>query len=78
MFVLSWLLQFYGHGVHEGRAPALLDNLLGAVVLAPLFVFIEVLFCFGYRPELQRWLKKETGRLILAFRSQHAAKPKAS
>ena len=77
VFVLSWLLQFYGHGVHEGRAPALLDNLLGAVVLAPLFVFIEVLFCFGYRPELQRWLKKETGRLILAFRSQHAAKPKA-
>ena len=77
VFVLSWLLQFYGHGVHEGRAPALLDNLLGAVVLAPLFVFIEVLFCFGYRPELQRWLKKETGRLILAFRSQHVAKPKA-
>ena len=77
VFVLSWLLQFYGHGVHEGRAPALLDNLLGAVVLAPLFVFIEVLFCFGYRPELQRWLKKETARLILAFRSQHAAKPKA-
>ena len=24
-----WLAQFYGHGVHEGRAPALLDNLLG-------------------------------------------------
>ena len=22
VFVLSWLLQFYGHGVHEGRAPA--------------------------------------------------------
>jgi uncharacterized membrane protein YGL010W len=27
--VLCWLAQFYGHGVHEGRAPALLDNLLG-------------------------------------------------
>lgn len=77
VFALSWLLQFYGHGVHEGRAPALLDNLLGAVVLAPLFVFIEVLFYFGYRPELQRWLKNETGRLILAFRSQHPIKPKA-
>jgi uncharacterized membrane protein YGL010W len=27
--VVCWLAQFYGHGVHEGRAPALLDNLLG-------------------------------------------------
>jgi len=27
--VFCWLAQFYGHGVHEGRAPALLDNLLG-------------------------------------------------
>ena len=44
VFMFSWVAQFYGHGIHEGRAPALLDNLLGAVVLAPLFVFIETLF----------------------------------
>jgi uncharacterized membrane protein YGL010W len=25
--VATWLAQFYGHGVHEGRSPALLDNL---------------------------------------------------
>lgn len=25
--VVSWLAQFYGHAVHEGRSPALLDNL---------------------------------------------------
>lgn len=25
--VLAWAAQIYGHGVHEGRAPALLDNL---------------------------------------------------
>ena len=29
--VFCWLAQFYGHGVHEGRAPALLDNLLGGM-----------------------------------------------
>lgn len=73
-FFVSWIMQFYGHGVHEGRAPALLDNLLGAVVLAPLFVFLEVLFHFGYRPELQKWLKNETSRLILKFRQEQAAK----
>ena len=27
--IFCWIAQFYGHGVHEGRAPALLDNLLG-------------------------------------------------
>ena len=25
--VVAWIAQFYGHGVHEGRSPALLDNL---------------------------------------------------
>jgi uncharacterized membrane protein YGL010W len=26
---VSWVAQFLGHGLAEGRAPALLDNLLG-------------------------------------------------
>ncbi|PWZ01590.1 DUF962-domain-containing protein [Testicularia cyperi] len=69
---LGWVSQFYGHGVHEGRAPALLDNLLGAVVLAPFFVFLEVIFHFGYRPELQKELKNEVGKLVTKFRSERA------
>ena len=28
----GWLAQFYGHAKHEGRAPALLDNLFQARV----------------------------------------------
>jgi uncharacterized membrane protein YGL010W len=32
----------------------LLDNLVQALVLAPFFVFMEALFYFGYRPELQK------------------------
>lgn len=27
LHVIGWLAQFYGHGVHEGRSPALVDNL---------------------------------------------------
>lgn len=77
LFIFSWIAQFYGHGVHEGRAPALLDNLLGAVVLAPLFVFVEVLFHFGYAPELQRWLKNTTGRIVTDLRTQQAAEKRA-
>ena len=56
--VACWLAQFVGHGIFEGRAPALLDNLVQAVFLAPLFVWLEVLFFFGYRPELKSRLEQ--------------------
>ena len=46
-----WVAQFYGHGVHEGRSPALLDNLFQAIMMAPLFVLMEVLFKLGYKPK---------------------------
>ncbi|KAM5534860.1 hypothetical protein V8D89_011415 [Ganoderma adspersum] len=50
----SWVAQFAGHFLAEGRSPALLDNLLGALVLAPFFVHLEILFKFGYNPPLQK------------------------
>ena len=53
IFVSSWVAQFIGHGVFEGRAPALLDNLVQAFILAPFFVWMEFLFSIGYRPELK-------------------------
>lgn len=56
--IFSWIAQFIGHGKYEGRAPALLDNIVQAVFLAPLFVWIELLFMFGYRPELKNRLDK--------------------
>ena len=52
IFVTSWIAQFVGHGVFEGRAPALLDNVVQAIFLAPFFVWMEILFACGYRPEL--------------------------
>lgn len=56
--VVSWLAQFIGHGVFEKRAPALLDNLVQAIFLAPFFVWFEILFSFGYRPELRARVEK--------------------
>merc|ERR1712224_405093 len=50
--ILSWVMQFVGHGVCEGRKPALLDSLAQAFFNAPLFVLLETLFMFGYRPAL--------------------------
>eukprot|EP00904_Undaria_pinnatifida_P011059 jgi/Undpi1/7083/HiC_scaffold_22.g09557.m1 len=55
--VAAWIAQFYGHGVHEGRAPALLDNLFQAFLAAPLFVLCEVLFEFGYKKDMQKRMK---------------------
>jgi len=47
---MSWIAQFIGHGVFEKRAPALLDNLLYTLA-APLFIIVEILFEFGYKPD---------------------------
>jgi len=48
LHVAAWLAQFYGHGAHEGRSPALLDNLVQALVMAPMFVWTEALMALGF------------------------------
>jgi 2-hydroxy fatty acid dioxygenase len=98
--VSCWIAQFLGHGLAEGRAPALLDNLVGgrfnhiicyilfiyndfvaffiAIVLAPFFVHLEVLFFFGYRPEMQKRIANEIGKEILKFRKAEGDKKRAA
>ena len=51
--ILAWAAQFIGHGVFEGRKPALIDNLLQSLVLAPFFVWFHILFFFGFNKPLQ-------------------------
>jgi 2-hydroxy fatty acid dioxygenase len=68
--VVSWIAQFIGHGKFEGRAPALLDNLVQALFLAPLFVWLEYLFRLGYRPELKSRLDTGVQKEIAKFRAQ--------
>ncbi|KAH9482429.1 2-hydroxy-palmitic acid dioxygenase mpo1 [Psilocybe cubensis] len=70
----SWIAQFAGHGFAEGRAPALLDNLLGAVVLAPFFVHLEVLFHLGYRPTMQKRINNAIGVEITKIRKADGEK----
>jgi uncharacterized membrane protein YGL010W len=66
--------QFIGHGVFEGRAPALLDNLVQALFQAPFFVWLEVLFMFGYRPELKARLDTAIQKDVKKFQEDAAAK----
>jgi len=70
----SWVAQFAGHGFAEGRAPALLDNLLGAVVLAPFFVHLEILFSLGYRPTMHKRITNAIGKEIARIRKAEGDK----
>lgn len=75
--VVCWLAQFVGHGAFEGRAPALLDNLVQALFLAPFFVWFEILFSLGYRPDLKRRVNKAVEEQIKKFREEKQKKAEA-
>merc|ERR1719201_1755012 len=62
--VAAWIAQFVGHGVFEGRAPALLDSWDQAFITAPLFVFLEILFAAGYRKQFHSSMMKEVEKNI--------------
>jgi uncharacterized membrane protein YGL010W len=47
-----WVAQFAGHALFERRAPALLENLAQALLMAPHFVAIEAWFALGARRDL--------------------------
>lgn len=68
--IVCWIAQFIGHGKFEGRAPALLDNLVQALFLAPFFVWFEILFSLGYRPDLQRRVHKAVEEEVQKFRDE--------
>ena len=52
--LLGWASQIVGHWFfEESKYPAISDNLIQALALAPLFVYLEFLFAIGYRPLLQ-------------------------
>lgn len=74
----GWIAQFIGHGAFEGRAPALLDNLAQAFLMAPLFVLLEVLFHFGYRQDFQKKMRSRVGVEITKFRKSKAAGQRTS
>eukprot|EP00092_Neocalanus_flemingeri_P023378 GFUD01025346.1.p1 GENE.GFUD01025346.1~~GFUD01025346.1.p1 ORF type:complete len:203 (+),score=48.74 GFUD01025346.1:158-766(+) len=66
---LMWIVQFIGHGVFEGRAPALLESWDQALITAPLFVILEVLFFFGYRKSFYTECMAEVKKEIDAYTS---------
>ena len=68
-FIFLWIVQIIGHGVFEGRAPAILGSWDQAFITAPLFVILETLFFLGYRREFYNECMLEVEKDIEAFRS---------
>lgn len=63
--IISWAFQFYGHYHYEKRSPAVLDNLIQPLVLAPYFVIFEILFMFGKRTELEKKMMSRAAEMRL-------------
>jgi uncharacterized membrane protein YGL010W len=71
--VTGWILQFIGHGIFEKRAPALLDSLDQALLTAPLFVLLELMFFLGYRKEFHDNMMKQVMINIKEYKEQKKA-----
>jgi uncharacterized membrane protein YGL010W len=74
--VVGWIAQFYGHGVHEGRSPALLDNLFQALFVSFFFVWIEVLLKLGFLKEFHAAVQPEVIAAIQKWRASQGSKQK--
>jgi len=48
VFILSWLLQFYGHYV-EGKRPTLMDSVTSAAFQAPMYSIKYITYAFSER-----------------------------
>jgi uncharacterized membrane protein YGL010W len=69
VFVLGWVLQFFGHYL-EGNRPALLTNLF-QIVVAPIYLAAELVFSMGLRPGLQSDVEKRLGSHIAQRHASH-------
>ncbi|KAI7875738.1 uncharacterized protein EV154DRAFT_526436 [Mucor mucedo] len=72
--IVSWIFQFLGHGFAEKRSPKLLDNVVQALVSAPYFVFFEVLFYLGYRPQLYEEIMIDINKDVAEFKAKRATR----
>ncbi|KNC53581.1 uncharacterized protein AMSG_01291 [Thecamonas trahens ATCC 50062] len=73
-----WVAQIAAHKIFEGRAPALLDNLAQAFLMAPYFVMLEIIMHLGYEPS-PGFIKRATARAAEARAEFEASqKTKAS
>ncbi len=69
VFVLGWVLQFFGHYL-EGNRPALLTNLF-QIVVAPIYLTAELTFSMGLRTGLRRDVETRLASRLAQHHSSH-------
>jgi len=62
IFVVGWVLQFWGHKF-EGMKPAFLDDVMG-LAIGPVFVCAEAFFLLGAKPTLRRYIEERVGPVV--------------
>ncbi len=71
LFVVGWVLQFWGH-YYEGRKPAFVDDLSGLIV-GPLFLVAEAAFHLHLRMEVKAAIEARLGTQQQPHNNQTAA-----
>ena len=67
--VFGWFMQIVpGHTYFERRKPSLMDSFVQSLLLAPLFVWFELLFALGYRPGLHAEVSASAREIIASAR----------
>lgn len=61
--ISGWAAQFYGHFHHEKKSPAVFDNLVQPLVLAPYFVVFELLFMSGMHKDLEKNMLRQAKQI---------------
>lgn len=69
-WIVGWTAQILAHKFFEGNSPALLDNLIQSILLAPLFVWFEVLFYLGFKRKMYNDIYKEVVRRIAQMKKK--------
>lgn len=67
--LVGWSSQICGHLLlEERRVPAITENFVQSIIIAPFFVFVEMLFVIGYRPALQKRIVEKTKNAMACWR----------
>jgi uncharacterized membrane protein YGL010W len=71
LHIVSWYMQIHpGHLIFEGRKPALTDSFFQSLVLAPLFVFYEVLFTLGFQKKIHAQIQPRIEANIKQYKNE--------
>ena len=71
LHILSWVAQFFGHFAFEGKSPAIFNSIIQSMLAAPITIWLELLFSFGFMLDVRAKLNRS--RVVAKARRASAA-----